>query len=66
MPAQKKVKETDAIFANVKAARREYGDDPESLEISIDTKAKVDEGDYSRGGKKQDRLRGKDARGVGP
>ena len=62
----KKTKDTDAVFANVRAARREYGDDPESLEISIDTKAKVNEGDYSRGGKKPDRLRGEDARGVGP
>src|SRR3954470_2319959 len=62
----KRTEDTDAIFANVKAARREYGDDPESLEISIDTKAKVNEGDYSRGGKKPDRLRGEDAQGVGP
>src|SRR4051794_30899201 len=62
----KKTEDTDAIFANVRAARREYGDDPEALEISIDTKAKVNEGDYSRGGKKPDRLRGQDARGVGP
>ena len=62
----KKTEDTDAIFANVKAVCRESGDDPESLEISIDTKAKVDEGDYSRGGKKQDRLSGEDARGVGP
>ena len=62
----KKTEDTDAVFANVSAARREYGGDPEALEISIDTKAKVNEGDYSRGGKKQDRLRGEDARGVGP
>src|SRR4051794_9764085 len=62
----KKTEDTDAIFASVRAARRESGDDPEALEISIDTKAKVDEGDYSRGGKKPDRLRGEDARGVGP
>src|SRR5947199_6275432 len=62
----KKTEDTDAVFANVRAARREYGDDPEALEISIDTKAKVDEGDYSRGGKKPDRLRGADARGMGP
>jgi len=62
----KKTKDTDAIFANVNAAREQYRDDPETLEISIDTKAKVNEGDYSRGGKKQDRLRGEDARGVGP
>src|SRR3954470_2723437 len=62
----KKAKQTDAIFANVHAARQESGDDPDALEISIDTKAKVNEGDYSRGGKKPDRLRGEDARGVGP
>ena len=62
----KKPADTDAIFANVQAARRESGHDPEALEISIDTKAKVNEGDYSRGGKKPDRLRGEDARGVGP
>ncbi len=62
----KKTKDTDAIFANVQAARQESGDDPEALEISIDTKAKVNQGDYSRGGKKPDRLRGEDARGVGP
>ena len=62
----KKTEDTDAVFANVRAARQEYGDDPEALEISIDTKAKVNEGDYSRGGKKPDRLRGEDARGMGP
>ena len=62
----KKTKDADAVFANVRAARRESGDDPEALEISIDTKAKVNQGDYSRGGKKPDRLRGEDARGVGP
>lgn len=47
----KKTKDTDAIFANVAAAREQYREDPETLEISIDTKAKVNEGDYSRGGK---------------
>lgn len=62
----KKTKDTDAIFANVQAARARYRDDPEALEISIDTKAKVNEGDYSRGGKMSDGLSGGDARGVGP
>jgi hypothetical protein len=47
----KKLPETDAVFANVEAARQQYRDDPETLEISVDTKAKVNEGDYSRGGK---------------
>jgi len=48
----KKRKETDAIFENIRAVRAEARSDPEVLEISIDTKAKVDLGDYSRGGKK--------------
>jgi hypothetical protein len=47
----KKTPETDAIFANVAAARARYRQDPHTVEISIDTKAKVNEGDYSRGGK---------------
>ena len=51
----KKTKETDAIFANVEAARREAKADPRTLEISVDTKAKVAVGDYSRGGKNPDR-----------
>lgn len=48
----KKTKDTDAIFDNVQAARERYEGDPETLEISIDTKAKVSEGGYSRGGKR--------------
>src|SRR5262249_40510921 len=47
----KKTKDTDAIFANVNAARAEYLDDPQTLTTSIDPKASVNEGDYSRGGK---------------
>jgi len=53
----KKTKQTDAIFANVQAVRREARDDPQTLEISIDTKAKVAVGDYVRGGKKPDSQR---------
>lgn len=52
----KKTAETDAIFANVKRVKEEARDDPEALEISMDTKAKVDLGEYSRGGKNPDRL----------
>ena len=48
----KKTKDTDAIFANVHAAREQYGNDPETLEISMDAKAKVNQGEYSRGGKR--------------
>jgi hypothetical protein len=51
----KKTPQTNAIFANVKAVRQEVRDDPETLEISIDTKAKVAVGDYCRGGKNPDR-----------
>ena len=53
----KKTEQTDAIFANVQAVREEVRDDPETLEISMDTKAKVALGDYVRGGKNPDRLR---------
>ena len=47
----KKLKETDAVFDNVRAVQQRYQDDPETLEISFDAKAKVNEGEYSRGGK---------------
>lgn len=49
----KKTEHTDAIFENVKAARAEAQADPETLEISIDTKTKVKLGEYSQGGKIQ-------------
>lgn len=48
----KKLPETDAVFANVAAVRKEYENDPETLQISYDAKAKVNEGDYCRGGKR--------------
>jgi len=50
----KKTAETNAIFDNVKAVRQEMASDPSTLEISMDTKAKVSEGDYARGGKNPD------------
>jgi hypothetical protein len=53
----KKVEQTDAIFANVRAVREQVRDDPATLEISMDTKAKVALGDYVRGGKNPDGLR---------
>jgi hypothetical protein len=53
----KKTKETDAIFANVNQVREQARSDPEALEISMDTKAKVALGDYARGGKNPDRQR---------
>jgi Rhodopirellula transposase DDE domain len=50
----KKTPQTNAIFANVKAVKAE-SKGPDTLEISMDTKAKVNEGDYARGGKNPDR-----------
>lgn len=61
----KKTQETDAIFENVVAVKAASRGDPETLEISADTKAKVAIGDYSRGGKKQDRLGRQAGAGVG-
>jgi len=61
----KKTKDTDAIFANIAAVREEVRNDPETLEISVDTKAKVNEGDYARGGKNPDRRGGSDPEGLG-
>jgi hypothetical protein len=56
----KKTAQTNPIFANVQAVKEEIKG-PETLEISVDTKAKVNEGDYARGGKNQDR-RGRQSR----
>lgn len=47
----RKTPETDLIFANLKAVRQEARADPQTLEISMDTKAKVKMGDYVQGGK---------------
>lgn len=50
----KKTSSTDAIFENVQAAKVDAKMDPGTLEISMDSKAKVKVGDYSRGGKNPD------------
>lgn len=62
----KKTEETDAIFAHVKEVRDQSRDDPEVLEISIDTKAKVGLGDYARGGKNPDRRPRRGDERLGP
>jgi|TARA_B100001971_G_C18179632_1_gene532001 hypothetical protein len=49
----KKTEHTDAIFDNVNAVRAASRADPETLEISVDTKTKVKLGEYSLGGKSQ-------------
>src|SRR3954467_4870696 len=51
----KKTPQTDAIFANVKQVQNQVRQEPETLEISMDAKAKVSLGDYVRGGKNPDR-----------
>jgi len=50
----KKIKETDAIFENVARANREADEDPTCLRISCDAKAKVEIGEFSRGGQSRD------------
>jgi hypothetical protein len=47
----KETDQTDAVFADVRAVREGARDDPETLEISMDSKAKVASGEYVRGGK---------------
>jgi hypothetical protein len=61
----KKTPETDAIFANLKEVRKEVRNDPETLEISMDTKAKVGLGDYARGGKNPDEVGRNDGERLG-
>ena len=53
----KKTEHTDAIFENVHAAGEKYKDDPEALEISVDTKAKVSLHKYKVSGTCQVRVR---------
>jgi hypothetical protein len=60
----KKTPQTNAIFANVKAVKEEIKG-PDTLEISVDTKAKVNEGDYARGGKNPDRRGRQGGTGLG-
>lgn len=47
----KKIKETDDIFANLHSINSQSDNNPASLRISIDCKAKVRIGNLSRGGK---------------
>ncbi len=46
----KRIEETDAIFDKVRSENQAADQREDSLRISIDTKAKVDLGDFSRGG----------------
>lgn len=55
----KKIPETDAIFEQVKRAHAQSDQEDDCLRISIDAKAKVKVGEFSRGGKSRDRERKK-------
>lgn len=46
----KKIEETEAIFANVRQENQAADDDPDVIRISMDAKAEVSVGDYSRDG----------------
>ena len=48
--ASKKLPETDAIFENLKHVHAQAAQEPGTLRISLDTKAKVKIGEFSRGG----------------
>lgn len=51
MPPQKKVKQTDAIFANIRQVHEQTASEDQTLRLSLDTKAAVLIGPFSRGGK---------------
>jgi len=51
----KKIKQADEIFENVWDVNRQSDENPESLRISADAKAKVRIGEFSRNGKSRDR-----------
>jgi hypothetical protein len=50
----KKIEEVDEIFENVWRVNKESDSNPKSLRISIDAKAKLNIGNFSRGGKSRD------------
>ena len=51
----KKIKEVDEIFENVRKANEHSDANPKSVRISIDAKAKLNIGYFSRGGKSRDK-----------
>lgn len=61
----KKTKATDAIFGNVAPVKTASRGDPETLDISADTKAKLAIGDCPGEEKKWDRLGRQAGAGVG-
>jgi Rhodopirellula transposase. len=51
----KKIPETDAIFENVNKVNCQADENPKTLRLSIDVKAKVNIGEFSRGGKSREK-----------
>jgi hypothetical protein len=60
VPPPKKVKETDAIFANVQAVHAQAATSAETLRLSLDSKATVLMGPFSRGGQSRTGTTGVD------
>ena len=59
-PGQKKIKETDAIFEQLKIENREADENPEILRISYDAKDRVKIGNFFRAGKSWTQLQAND------
>src|SRR5260370_10442274 len=57
---QKKIAATDAIFEQVNVVNAAADTDPAVLRLSMDAKATVKVGDFSRGGKKRVRVKAAD------
>jgi transposase len=60
VPPPKKVKETDAIFANVKEVHEQTQAEEHTLRLSLDSKAPVVIGPFSRGGQSRTGTTGAD------
>jgi hypothetical protein len=60
VPPPKKVKQTDAIFANVKAVHEQTAGQEQTLRLSLDSKAPVPIGPFSRGGRSRTGTTGVD------
>ena len=60
MPPPKKVKQTDAIFANVHEVHRQAASEGQTLRLSLDSKAAVPIGPFSRGGHSRTGTQGAD------
>jgi hypothetical protein len=60
VPPPKKVKETDAIFAHVQEVHQQAAGDRQTLRLSLDSKAPVPIGPFSRGGRSRTGVRGAD------